>query len=227
MNVISTLSKAERVAYVEALNREAEAAFCRKGEKPNDIPPAVLNISQHLMCTQQKHLHGVVGGPHAKITNILMPESYLPSTASTHRLQEILISEMRLKTHHRGRKVYLRVVTPPGRFNALSTVVEDPAGTAVWLALYQVPLESQMAANKILFEGRICLLKEPFFRAAADGSYILRVDHVSDIQWLGEDDENVPVEWRQHFRIILTSQDIRQEGNEAVKQENWEVAVRQ
>lgn len=117
-------------------------------------------------------------------------------------------------------------MTTLGRFNALSTVVEDPAGTAVWLALHQVPLQSQIAADKILFEGRICVLKEPFFRTTADGSYILRVDHVSDIQWLGEDDEHVPVKWRLQDRIIPTSEDTRQEGNEAVKKEHWDVAVR-
>lgn len=144
------------------------------------------------------------GGAHVVHTTHL-PQSYLPYVRPTHKLRVMLISQMRLETHHRGQKVILRVLTPPHQMNAATVVVEDRAGTGAVLQLCHLLEESIIPAEGVVYEGRICVLKEPFFKAAVDGSYAPRIDHVNDIIWLLENDEQIPSIWRTNRRTTKDS----------------------
>lgn len=139
----------------------------------------------------------------------------------------MLISEMRLETHHRGRKVMLRVLTQPYRINTVLLLVEDEAGNGTILQLHHILEESLMPCEEVASEGRVCILKEPYFKVAVDGSYSLRVDHVNDIMWLAEDDEQVPSKWRtKGLPKDISSLQHRTQGNEAVKATQWAKALR-
>ncbi|PHH85191.1 hypothetical protein CDD83_778 [Cordyceps sp. RAO-2017] len=132
-----------------------------------------------------------------------------------------MISDMKLETHHRGKRTLLRVCTPANRMTAVMAIVEDQQGTAVLLQLYHQPEEADVPADDILWPGLVFIVKEPFFKCASDGSYSIRVDHPSDIIWLGEDDEYVPMNWRRATVQSESSPDYRTRGNEAVKNEKW------
>lgn len=69
-------------------------------------------------------------------------------------------------------------------------------------------------------------MKEPFFKCATDGSYSVRVDHVSDIVWLEQSDERVPQKWRKPAMATGGSKSIRVKGNEAIKGRRWAEAER-
>ena len=133
-----------------------------------------------------------------------------------------MISRMELERHHRGNYSLIHVLTPPDRMTAVIAVVEDEEGTAVLLQLYNQPEECRVRKGLILREGDVCIIKEPFFKATTEGSYSLRVDHVSDIIWLQDVDERVPLRWRTRIlKLDETSQAIRLQGNDAVKKRDW------
>jgi hypothetical protein len=110
---------------------------------------------------------------------------------------------------------------------AVMAIVEDEEGTAVLLQLYNQPEEDQVSHKQILKQGDVCIVKDPFFKATIDGAYSLRVDHVSDIIWLADTDERIPWKWRKRvLSLDETSQDIRKQGNAAVKEGDWATAER-
>lgn len=114
------------------------------------------------------------------------------------------------------------MLTPTNRFNAIMAIVEDEEGTALLLQLYNQPDEEVVPAAQTLQSGRHYLIKDPFFkRTTSDNSYSLRVDHVSDIVLLDEDDDLLPTEWKSHRTVFETSHDIRMQGNVAVGLQSW------
>ncbi|KAI3579139.1 hypothetical protein IWW34DRAFT_805757 [Fusarium oxysporum f. sp. albedinis] len=112
-------------------------------------------------------------------------------------------------THHRGKKVLLRVKTAPARVTAVVTNVEDEEGTVVLLALYQQFQEDLLTARHPA-QDSVAILKDPFFEQTAEGTYSLQVVHPSDIIWLEDHDERIPEQWRVHRKIktLLGHSDI-------------------
>lgn len=215
------------VGQIEALLNKAEAniasASLRKGETPRDHPSPLLLIQRHML-QLQAHARMPQEGYTTAISQI--PAPYPPCIHRATELRPILISQMKLETHHRGSKVVVRVMLPPTRITAIVSVVEDEKGTATILQLYNQPPEQLVPASQSLRQGCFYLLKEPFFKGTADGSYSLRVDHVSDVVLLDDSDELVPEKWRKTKTIAETSQGIRMRGNKAVGQQNWAEAER-
>ncbi|KAK2474141.1 hypothetical protein H9L39_14101 [Fusarium oxysporum f. sp. albedinis] len=134
-------------------------------------------------------------------------------------LEPMPISDMRLKTHHRGKKVLLRVKTAPARVTAVVTNVEDEEGTVVLLALYQQFQEDLLTARHPA-QDSVAILKDPFFEQTAEGTYSLQVVHPSDIIWLEDHDERIPEQWRVH-RKIKSSAEYRAEGEGLASREHW------
>ncbi|OIW27209.1 SET domain-containing protein [Coniochaeta ligniaria NRRL 30616] len=192
-------------ALVQEACVNAERASSRKGEIPDDHP---------------------VRQPDHPITS-LIPAAYPPCTVSAADLKPIFISQMELETHHRGTRIVVRVRTQPIDAYAIRAIVEDDKGTVVMLQVYNQPEDETVPCWETLRQGCFYLLKEPFFNSTIDeGTYSIQVDHVSDIVSLSEDDELIPTKWRKPKTTIGTSQSIRMEGNEAVRERYWAEAER-
>ncbi|EMT71210.1 hypothetical protein FOC4_g10009708 [Fusarium odoratissimum] len=155
--------------------------------------------------------------PSFSVTQI--PDLYEPCVIPEEDLEPMPISDMRLKTHHRGKKVLLRVKTAPARVTTVVTIVEDEEGTAVLLALYQ-QLQEDLLTVRHPAQDSVAILKDPFFEQTAEGTYSLQVDHPSDIIWLEDHDERIPEKWRVH-RKIKSSAEYRAEGEGLASKEHW------
>ncbi|KAL5591696.1 hypothetical protein FOVSG1_010585 [Fusarium oxysporum f. sp. vasinfectum] len=155
--------------------------------------------------------------PSFSVTQI--PDLYEPCVIPEEDLEPMPISDMRLKTHHRGKKVLLRVKTAPARVTTVVTIVEDEEGTAVLLALYQ-QLQEDLLTVRNPAQDSVAILKDPFFEQTAEGTYSLQVDHPSDIIWLEDHDERIPEKWRVH-RKIKSSAEYRAEGEGIASKEHW------
>ncbi|KAK7994993.1 tpr domain protein [Apiospora arundinis] len=212
------------VDQVKQLKEAAEAAALRKGESVTDHPPLDYMIFMFLYNLQSNN-EKETSDPY-KLVMTQVPASYPPCARSLHDLNPIAISAMKLETHHRGSKVMLRVRTPPDRINAGQAIVEDEKGTGVLLQMYHLPEESVVPAQHIIYLGRICILKEPFFKVTVAGAYSLRVDHPSDLVWLAPDDEGIPKGWRQRDPISNDSVRARMDGNKAISANAWAEAER-
>ncbi|KAI0903186.1 hypothetical protein F4823DRAFT_629616 [Ustulina deusta] len=150
-----------------------------------------------------------------------VPSAYTPSVRMMDDLAPMAISQMELQKHHRGKKVTLRVMTPPDTMNAIMAIVEDEEGTAVLLQLYHQPKPPEVDPQEILRPDMVLIVKEPFFKSAADGAYNLRVDHLSDVAWLQDTDLRIPPKWREKPSKSEASAVIRGRGNVAVKSKQW------
>lgn len=202
----------------------AERAKLRKGHSVFDHPPPAHVIARFMRNRQDPT--GDFGQGHPVVATSQVPAPYPPCTLPLRDLAPLSISEMRLETHHRGKVAFLRVLTPPSLITALMAIVEDERGTAVLLQLYHQLEQRVVPASEVLWKGRVCAVKEPFFKCATDGTYSVRVDHVSDIVWLEDSDELVPQKWRQPALAPGGSKSTREKGNEAVKGGRWAEAER-
>lgn len=223
MDVKDVSNEACYSAIIQGAVAAAEIAKLRKGHPVFDHPPP-SQINSRFMGNRRDPTAD--RGQRHMIATSQVPSPYLPCTLPLCDLTPIGISDMLLETHHRGRVAFLRVLTPPSLITALMVIVQDERGTAVLLQLYHQPKQQVVPASEILWEGRVCAVKEPFFKCATDGTYSVRVDHVSDIVWLEESDERVPQKWRKPAMALSGSKFIREKGNEAIKCGKWAEAER-
>ncbi|KAJ6786517.1 hypothetical protein PWT90_09254 [Aphanocladium album] len=197
-----------------------DTAQLRKGQLVHDHPPPYMITAKSV--AMKMSLNMSLPSKNTFITQL--PSPYYPSDHSVDELQPICIRQMRLEQHHRGAKVIIRVLTPPSRINAVTVAVEDLEGTAVTLQLYHHPPQVVVSPDEIIQMGRVLLLKEPFFKCATDGSYSLRVDHLSDVIWLEPSDARIPDVWKKSVPE-MSSEEARMQGNDAVKRQRWAEAM--
>ncbi|KAF5624412.1 unc-45 like b [Fusarium sp. NRRL 52700] len=203
------------IKELEAAMREAAVS---KGQLVTDHPDPEAAAEAFTM--EAKKHDGTSKKP-IYVTEIHDP--YEPCLIPEKDLELMSISGMRLLTHHRGKKVLLRVKTAPARAAAVMTIVEDEEGTAVLLALHQ-QLQEDLMTLRHPAQGSVAILKDPFFEKIAEGAYCLKVYHPSDIIWLEDHDDRIPKQWRVH-REIKSSAEYRAEGEELASKEHWLAAL--
>ncbi|KAH7154209.1 hypothetical protein DER46DRAFT_628108 [Fusarium sp. MPI-SDFR-AT-0072] len=183
-----------------ALMKELEAAMskaaARKGQLVTDHPdPEALVEAFREESTKRS---GTAEKASFSVTQI--PDPYEPCVIPEEDLEPMPISDMRLKSHLRGKKVLLRAKTAPARVTAAVTIVEDEERTAVLLALYQ-QLQEDLLTVRHPAQDSVAILKDPFFEQIAEGTYSLQVDHPSDIIWIEDQDERIHEQWRVQRKI--------------------------
>lgn len=150
------------------------------------------------------------------IRSSFLPPTYVPSIAPFRELSKIMIKDLVLETHHRGSYLLLRTVTPADRMTAVLAIVEDEEGKVLVLQLYNQ--NPSRAAEDILNEGAVLIIKEPYLKVMADGGYGIRVDHLSDVKFVPGHDRLVPPSWRKgpgkRDTLRMSAQDWRMVGND-------------
>ncbi|KXJ88455.1 TPR domain protein [Microdochium bolleyi] len=210
----------------------AKQAQRRKGQLVRDHPPAQQLAARFTMQVQMAALRGPISSSSSSSSSGMMatsqlPLPYGPCVRPASELEPIMIADMQLETHHRGKRVALRVLTPPDRMTAVMAIVEDEQGTAVLLQSYYQPAEAVVPADEIMRAGDVFIVKEPFFKTATDGSYTVRVDHLGDLIRLADGDERIPRPWARRANATqLVSKDMRLQGNAAVQAMKWAEAHR-
>lgn len=151
------------------------------------------------------------------------PSAYLPCIHAAKELDPIAISQMKMETHHRGKRVIVRAIMPPFRTVALVTFIEDEEGTKTSLQVFNQPSETVVPARQTLRFGSCYLIKEPFVTADPPGDYSLRVDHPGDIFLLPPDHELTPAKWGKSAdeALVGRSREMRMRGNDAVGKKRW------
>ncbi|KAJ6785903.1 hypothetical protein PWT90_05544 [Aphanocladium album] len=153
--------------------------------------------------------------------------SYVPCTKPVDSLKPMLVSQMKPRKHHRGRMALVRVCIDPGRWlAAVAAVVEDEKGTAVPLFAYNMPIPADAHEDTVLPKGGLFLIKEPYLKLKEQrDAYAIRVDHVTDLVRLDEDDARISKVWRSSASSG-SSLDLRLQGNTEIKRGNWFAAQR-
>ncbi|OAA64877.1 Tetratricopeptide-like helical [Cordyceps fumosorosea ARSEF 2679] len=216
------------VEYFKLLMEKAKDAHLKAqkeaGKKVAPYPSREEILAEFLP-TLLHHRLWKQSNPHTVGTTQL-PAAYPPCVKSSDKLKPMFISDMTMETHHRGRKILLRVCTGVYRINGLLMVTEDEQRNAIRLQLYHQPDEDLIPAEQLLKQGTVLLVKEPYFKRSLDGNYTLRVDHVSDVIWLASDDDRVPGKWRPRL-LELDSVKARLRGNDFFKKHELPNALEQ
>lgn len=129
-----------------------------------------------------------------KIRSSFLPPSYPPCVRPFSELKKATITNLLLETHHRGQYLLLRTITPTYTMTAVMAVVEDENGSVLLLQLYNH--EEELSGAQSLEKGTVIIVKEPYLKTMADGDLGIRVDHPSDIMFVPEFDELIPLSWR-------------------------------
>ncbi|KAI0192384.1 TPR domain protein [Xylaria flabelliformis] len=197
----------------------ANQASLRRGQVPKDHPQPHVVINQFMRQRLKSQTKAKEDG--YVIHTSQVPLAYPPSVRMVDDLVSMPISQMKLQNHHRGKKVILRVITPQVTTTAIMAIVEDEEGTAVLLQLYHQQQTIGTDLYDILHPNMVLMIKEPFFKTAADGAYSIRVDHVSDVVFLQNTSPCIPSKWKTQSHKTETSTIIRGQGNIAVKKRQW------
>jgi hypothetical protein len=157
---------------------------------------------------------------------IILPEPYLPCMVPFSQLDKMLLRDLLLETHHRGRYLIVRTISKPSRFDGVIVVAEDEEGDTGLLDLYnQLGQRVQREAEtQEMPPTGVYVVKEPFFHTTHRGDNVVRVDHVSDIVWLPDNDNHVSPAWSAEVRH-KTAEDWKQEGTAAMQAMYYRQAI--
>lgn len=157
------------------------------------------------------------------IRTSFVPPAYPPSIAALGDLKKILIKDLTIETHHRGCYILLRAVTPSFRKTGIVTVVEDEGGDVLALQLYNQ--DRDLVTDGRLVDGTIMLIKEPYLKVMGDGDCGLRVDHLSDIKFILENDSLVPSIWKDESENGFSANSWKTTGNDLYNEKDYHLAI--
>jgi hypothetical protein len=212
MDVHDVSSIEQYVHLLKAQERTLRNAQSHRGQCWKTIEPRDELIKSFRVNHIMGHLDAFARPNTLNIKTSFLPPAYPPCTATMADLKKVAISDLRLETHHCGLYVLLRAVTPASIMTGIMVIVEDEASDVLLLQLYNQ--EEQLEKDGRLVEGTVVLVKEPYLKVMADGNYGIRVDHLSDVKFLSEHDEQIPLAWRQKVtEIDISANDWKLKGN--------------
>ena len=110
---------------------------------------------------------------------LVVGQPYPPCTVPLRELQLMKVADLQLETHHRGRQLTVKRVSPVVTLTTRSwTMVQDEAGETERL---EIVLHTSRHGEDILESTRAFALKEPYFTLTEEGEPTLRIDHPSDL----------------------------------------------
>lgn len=125
-------------------------------------------------------------------------------------------------THHRGKGIIVKAISPPYLGAGAVSVVEDAFGNADKLAIYNQPDSSILSAVP---EGCIVAVKEPYYKInGAAGDYIICVDHPSDAVLLRFTDPIIPEPLRLG-PMLKSAEDWKNAGDRAFIEKDYPTSV--
>lgn len=107
-------------------------------------------------------------------------QTYPPCTIPSQELEPIKISELKMNTHHRGRRLTIKRISPVVVLTARSwTMVEDAEGGDT--ERLEMCLHKSRHGEDILEYAKNFIIKEPYFTLTEEGEATIRIDHPSDL----------------------------------------------
>ncbi|KAG6362429.1 hypothetical protein INS49_010659 [Diaporthe citri] len=127
-------------------------------------------------------------------------QPYPPCTTPTSDLAPMALAELRVGTHHRGRKLVLkraagvrgRGVSAVVQLAARSWALVQGVGGEGGVERLEVCLHTHQYGKDVLecSGGKTFVVREPYFTVTEQGEATIRVDHLSDLEWLDNEDES-------------------------------------
>jgi tetratricopeptide (TPR) repeat protein len=114
------------------------------------------------------------------IPAIAVGQPYPPCIVSLQKLEPIKFSDLKMETHHRGKKLTIRRASPVVTLAARSwAMVQDEAEKET--ERLEMCLHKNRHGEDVLESTRRFIIKEPYFTLTDQGEPTLRIDHPSDL----------------------------------------------
>jgi hypothetical protein len=212
----------QHIQMLQNRKQTLQKAKKRKGQRPRDRKSReelYLHFMMALLAGAQRERRNMM-------YSSFVPPTYLPCTTPLAELRRVAIQDLQLETHHRGTYLLLRAITPPSRLTGIVILVEDHRADVVMLQLYYQEEEDSRETTDIVNVGTILLVKEPYFKVMASGDYGLRVDHLSDVIHVDQDDPRIPETWRPRvIEVELSADSLKMKGNSAMGEGKYWQAI--
>jgi hypothetical protein len=138
------------------------------------------------------------------------------------RVLQIPLSELRAETHHHGKGIIVKVISPPFVGAGAVSIVEDEFGSADKLAIYNQADSSILSGAP---EGCVVAVKEPYYKNnGAENDFMICVDHPSDVILLRFTDPIIPEALRLG-PLLKTADDWKTAGDRAFIEKDFPTAV--
>ncbi|CAI6080279.1 unnamed protein product [Clonostachys chloroleuca] len=152
---------------------------------------------------------------------------YLPSTAKLQELVPMKLSDLCMETHHRGRVLSLRRVSPVVEMKSSSWAIFQ-GDLQNEVERLEVFLHTSQNGQNILNLGGEFLVKEPYYTLNNHGQRTIRIDHPSDLVISTFNDG--PESWRRRDRSGGLQKDFtpvqrKELGNTALYDKNYAMAL--
>ena len=109
---------------------------------------------------------------------------------------------------------------------AIMAIMEDENGDVMMLQLYQQEDEVKRPVVDVVNVGTILLVKEPYFKVQGDGEYGLRVDHLSDVVQIKNNDARIPKAWQQRkIPSAYSAESLKTKGNLSMEKKRYWDAI--
>lgn len=214
--------------FMQKQRRMLQDAKSKQGQRPQDRKDRDKMLFEFMMASMSTvQMSGrATNNGEQHVQSSFVPPAYPPCTTPLDDLKPIMIEDLRLETHHRGRYLTLRAITPPNRMTAILVIAEDERGDVTLLQMYQQEDETSHPAVDVVDKGSILIVKEPFFKVTASGDYSLRVDHLSDIIFLTDEETMTPTSWKPRLlEMSRTAESLKLEGNTLIGKERYWRAI--
>ncbi|KAK8067627.1 hypothetical protein PG996_006739 [Apiospora saccharicola] len=133
------------------------------------------------------------------MTQTVLEASYPPSIRPFNELHSTMIVDLKRGSHHRGKRLLLRIAEVAWGFDAIDAIVEDERGALIVLQFLHCPNGHQALDGGPIKQYQTFILKEPFLHTSTasvgTGKPCIRVDHITDVVWLDSSDPLRPNKW--------------------------------
>lgn len=147
-------------------------------------------------------------------------QPYPPCTVSLHHLQDMQIADLRMETHHRGRKLRIKRVSPVVDLAARSwAMVQDE--TSEDTERLEVCLHKLRYGEEVLESTKSFIIKDPYFTLTDQGEPTLRIDHLSDLVLCHEE---AKTGFSEAAAAEKAATACKNKGNAALKQQDLPLA---
>lgn len=132
------------------------------------------------------------------------------------------LTDLLVETHHEGKVLILRTITPPYQGAGTVVIVEDEYGNADKLGIYN---QSDRSILSIIPEGSVVAVKEPYYKYNGENDSMICVDHPSDIIYLRFDDAIIPPKFQLNEEETDTATDWKEAGDKAFITKSFPIAA--
>jgi len=154
------------------------------GRKPRDLKTAIrqatgASLMADMGCAPDADMMPTKGQG-GTLPALAVGQPYPPCIISLQDLQPMKLANLQLDTHHRGRQLAVKRVSPVIPLAARSwTMVQDEAEDET--ERLEVCLHKSRHSEDVLESAYAFMIKEPYFTFTEHGEATLRIDHPSDL----------------------------------------------